>query len=213
MTRLYLIRHGESLSNVEGTFTGQLDIPLSEAGREQARCTAAFLQDVPLEAVYTSDLSRAYETGCIIAQTHSLMAVPTTHLREVHGGLWQGKKYADLEAEFPESYGIWRRQIGLAVPPEGEPVARLQQRVLAFVQSVVCTHPDGCVALATHATPIRVLECLWRGLPLEEMHTVPWVSNASVTIAECDGTGNFRIIQRDLSAHLGKLYTELPTTV
>ncbi len=213
MTQIYFIRHGESESNIDGVFTGQLDIPLSEAGREQARRTAACLKDVPLAAVYSSDLSRAYETGKIIGEPHRLMAIPTPHLREINGGLWQGVRYEELEEQFPDSYGLWRRQIGLAKAPEGETVAALQQRVRSFVEAVVRTHPDQAVAIATHATPIRAMECLWLGVSLEEMHTIPWVSNASVTLVEYDAALIARVVRRDDYRHLEDLHTVLPGTV
>lgn len=213
MTRLYFIRHGESESNIEARFTGQLDIPLSEKGREQARRTAEYLREVPLSAVYASDLSRAYETGQIVAEQHGLTAVPTPHLREIDGGLWQGKRYADLLRLFPDSYGVWREQLGLAVAPEGESVAHLQERVRAYVEAVVRAHFGEHVCIVTHATPIRAMECVWTNTPLMEMHTIPWVSNASVTVVDYDEDLISRVVERDHHQHLADLHTELPKTV
>ena len=213
MTRLYFIRHGESESNIEARFTGQLDIPLSKKGKEQAQLTADFLRQEPIAAVYASDLSRAYETGQIIARTHGLAAIPTPHLREINGGLWQGRRYIDLLSQFPDSYKVWMHQIGLAVAPQGESVAHLQERVRAFVEAVVKAHPDEHVVIATHATPIRAMECVWSGTPLKEMHTVPWTSNASVTIVEYDEALTPHIIARNCYEHLMNLHTELPKTV
>ncbi len=213
MTRLYFIRHGESVSNVINTFTGQLNAELSEIGREQARRTAAYLREMPLDAVYTSDLSRAYETGQIVAELHGLTAIPSPRLREIDGGLWQGEKYDELENLFPDSYGLWRRQLGVAAAPEGESVAQVQQRVRAYVEAIVRSHPDQHVCIATHATPIRSMECIWRGVPLEEMHTIPWVSNASVTIVDYDEDLIPHIVERDHYQHLADIHTELPKTV
>ena len=213
MTRLYFVRHGESESNIEARFTGQLDIPLSEKGRQQALLTAARLRSLPLAAVYASDLSRAYETGRIIAAMHQLDAVPTPHLREINGGLWQGERYEDLLTLYPDSYNIWRKQLGLAVAPQGESVAHLRERVNAFIRAVVKAHPDSHVCIATHATPIRCMESVWGSIPLEEMHTIPWVSNATVTIVDYGEDGTATIVERNSYKHLADLHTELPQTV
>lgn len=213
MTKVYFIRHGESVSNLITQFAGSLDMPLTEKGRAQAVATADFLQDIPFSAVYASDLSRAYDTGAAVARTQDVPIYSTPKLREIYAGDWEGKKYDQLEKEYPESYGIWRTQIGLAECPKGESVAQLQMRIRAFVDNAVSKHPNEIICIATHATPIRVLECLWTDTPLSRMHTIPWVSNASVTIAEYDESGVGRLLQRDLHEHLGDLHTVLAKNV
>lgn len=213
MTKVYFVRHGESVSNLMTQFAGSLDMPLTEKGRAQADATAVFLQDIPFVAVYASDLSRAYDTGSAIALSHNVPIFGTDQLREIYAGDWEGKQYCQLENEYPDSYGIWRRQIGLAECPNGETVAQLQARVHAFVEKTVQKHPNETICIATHATPIRVMECVWTQTPLSQMHTIPWVSNASVTIAEYDAMGNGRLLKRDIHDHLGHLHTVLAKNV
>ena len=212
-TRLYFIRHGESEANRRELFAGSLDMPLTEKGRAQADATAAFLLDIPFTAVYASDLKRAYNTGAAVAQLHGLEAIPTQQLREIFAGLWEGRTYSDLEREHADSYNVWKKTIGLAACPGGESVARLQGRVRACVEEIVHNHPGETVCIATHATPIRVMECLWTHTPLERMHTIPWVSNASVTIAEYDSSLQGRLVERDIHLHLGELHTVLAKNV
>lgn len=212
MATLYFIRHGESVSNLITQFAGSLDMPLTEKGEAQAAATADFLREIPFTAVYASDLCRAYDTGAVVAQSHSIPIHATAELREIFAGDWEGRTYSQLETEFPDSYGVWRSQIGLAQCPNGESVAQLQQRIDAFIRDVVKLHPDEAVCIATHATPIRVMECLWTGTPLSEMHTVPWVSNASVTVAEYEN-GIGKLVARDLHEHLGDLHTVLAKNV
>ena len=81
------------------------------------------------------------------------------------------------------------------------------------MQSIVKKHPGEAVCIATHATPIRVLECLWTDTPLEDMHTIPWVSNASITVAEYALDGTARLLVRDFHQHLGVLSTKLAHNV
>ena len=213
MTKLYFIRHGESVSNLITQFAGSLDMPLTERGRAQATATADFLAGISFSCVYASDLTRAYDTGKAVADIHGIPLYPTTQLREIFAGDWEGKTYSQLEVEYADSYGVWRRQIGLAHCPNGENVSQLQQRIRSFIEEIVRCHPNETICIATHATPIRVMECVWTNTPLEDMHTIPWVSNASVTIAEYDENGFGRLIDRDLHQHLGDLHTVLAKNV
>ena len=212
-TRLYFIRHGESEANRSTLFAGSLDMPLTEKGRAQAEATAAFLQDIPFTAVYASDLKRAFDTGAAVARLHGLESIPMQQLREIFAGQWEGKTYTDLEREFADSYDVWKNNIGLAACPGGESVVHLQERVRACVERIVHSHPGEIICIATHATPIRVMECLWTHTPLEHMHTIPWVSNASVTIAEYDNSLQARLVKRDIHHHLGELHTVLAKNV
>ena len=212
-TQIYFVRHGQSEANRIARFAGSLDMPLSEMGVLQARATAEFLKDVPFSAVYASDLIRAYDTGMATARLHGLDVIPTNRLREIFAGEWEGKTYDELERTYPDGYNTWKTEIGLACCPGGESVAQLQVRIRTAVEQIVRNHPGEVICIATHATPIRVLECVWTDTPLERMHTIPWVSNASVTIAEYDAQGNGRLIARDICEHLGDLYTQMAKNV
>ena len=213
MTRIYFVRHGESESNLITQFAGSLDKPLTDRGREQAALTADYLKDISFAAVYASDLSRAYETGRAIAEQNAVPLFGATALREIYAGDWEGKSYAALERDFADTYGVWRQQIGLAQCPNGESVAQLQARVKQCIEELVARHPNENICVATHATPIRVMECIWTDTPLERMHTIPWVSNASITIAEYGDSDHGKLLERDIHEHLGALYTRLAKNV
>lgn len=213
MTTLYFVRHGQSLSNLLTQFAGSLDTPLTEKGIAQADSTAAFLCDVPFAAVYASDLSRAYNTGAAVAAIQQVPIHAAPQLREIFAGEWEGKLYSELEEKYSESYAVWRHQIGCSKCPGGESVRDLQARIRKCVEEIVRKHPDETICIATHATPIRVMECVWTHTPLELMHTIPWVSNASVTIAQYDDALLGQLVQRDLHDHLGDLRTVLAKNV
>lgn len=212
-TRLYFIRHGESVSNLITQFAGSLDMPLTDKGQTQAQVTAEFLKDIPFTAVYASDLARAFDTGRAVAENQNIPIYPDKRLREIYAGEWEGETYSKLEEDFPDSYGVWRTRIGLAQCPGGESVADLQSRVRECVEEIVHNHPGETICIATHATPIRVMECVWTNTSLEQMHTIPWVSNASVTVAEYDETETGHLLERDLHDHLGVLHTVLAKNV
>lgn len=205
MTTLILIRHGQSTANIRSVFAGSLDMPLTELGLTQAKLTAAYVAaHYSVEAVYASDLSRAFDTGKALADLMNISIIPEKDLREIHAGAWEGHSFEDLKQNFPDSYGIWLSHIGSCVCPEGESVAQLQQRVLATLRRICEENPGRTVAVATHATPIRTLQCHCSGLGLGHMKDIPWVSNASITVAQYDG-GEFTLKDISLDGHLGAM--------
>ena len=212
LTKFYLIRHGESQANAVHQFIGQTDLDLTERGHAQAEATAEFLKGIPVDAIYASDLLRAYHTAVHTAEKKGMGIVKNTALREIYAGLWETRMFDDLPRLFPESFGIWRENIGLARCDEGESVLELQQRVAAEVTRLAELHPGQTVFLFTHATPIRALAALWSGLSPEEMKNLPWASNASVTAAECEN-GVFRLLEYGRNDFQEALTAALPKTV
>ncbi len=210
-TRIYFIRHGESEANQRQIFAGQTDVSLTPLGRRQAACTAEYLRTVALDAVYTSDLLRAVQTAQPVADSHGLPLRMRPALQEIHAGEWEGRPFTELMTR--PDYRQWIQQIGLAHCAGGESVAELQSRIAAAVADIVRRHPGGTVCIVTHAAAIRTQECLWRGVPLAQMHTVPWVSNASVTVADYTAPDTGHLLARDIHAHLGQLETVLPPNV
>ena len=195
MTRLLLIRHGESQANKERTFAGQVDPPLTELGHQQAQCTAAFIKaNYTADAAYASDLQRAYQTGLYAADALGLPLQKEPGFREICGGQWEGRSF------------------GLAQPPGGEAVAALADRVWETLQRVCEKHPGETLVIATHATPLRVL--LWRmsGQPLSYMQQIPWVSNASVTEL-CYENSTLTPVKISQDAHLQDMITKLPSNI
>ncbi len=211
MTKLYFIRHGQSEANVQERFSGHYDTPLTSLGHKQAACTAELLKEIGFTAVYASDLLRAAATGQAVADRCGLPLRTTEQLREINAGEWETQPFTALLKR--DDFGVFRHQIGLSCCPGGESVAQLQRRIRSAVEDIVRAHTGETVCIATHATPIRVMECIWTDTPLEQMHTIPWVGNASVTIAQYDEALNGRLIRRDIHDHLGGLSTELPVNV
>lgn len=213
MTRLLFIRHGESMANIQKRFAGNWDIPLSENGVRQAETAAAYVTaQAAVDAVVSSDLQRAAATGKAIAVRAGCPSAVDPALREIFAGDWEGMTFDELERQFPRSYAVWRTDIGNARCDNGESVAELQARVVAAVRRLAAEYAGQTVVVATHATPIRALQCYCAGLPLSKMHTIPWVSNASITeiIAENDA---LRMVRAGYDDHLGAARTALPKNV
>lgn len=213
MTTLLLIRHGESDANCEGFFAGQLDVNLREKGIEQAKKTAQFISDTyDIDAVYASDLKRAYKTGEIIACACGVDIVTDKGLREINAGQWQGRSFDDLVSEYGKAYSVWLNDIGKCRCDGGESVKELGERVINTLTNIAELNCGKTVAIATHATPIRAVECIVRGYPVENMKNISWVSNASVTEIIYDD-GKWRLINAGMDNHLSELKTTFPANV
>lgn len=210
MTTFLLIRHGESMANTEKRFAGHSDVPLSPLGASQAETTADYIAThYHVDSVYASDLLRAFHTGKAIGDRLNLPVIPDRALREIAAGDWEGVRFDDLQRDFAASYDIWLSDIGNAVCDHGESVAALQTRFLEALRRISAENDGKTVVIATHATPIRALQCHCEGKPLSDMKSIPWVTNASITVAEYENNA-FRLIQAGNDTHLGQNRTTLP---
>jgi probable phosphoglycerate mutase len=158
-TRLIAMRHGETAWNVDTRLQGQLDVPLNDNGREQARRAAqALLHDAP-DVVYSSDLSRALETAQAAAAALGLPVATDTGLRERCFGVWEGHTYAEVEQRWPDESAQWRVRNPAFGPEQGETLQGFYDRVVATATRLAAAHPGQSVLLVAHG---GVLDCLYR---------------------------------------------------
>ena len=213
MTTLLLVRHGESEANRGKFFAGQKDVPLLPSGEEQAALTAKYISETyTVRAVYASDLRRAYRTGETISETLGVPLKAHTGLREVYAGEWQGKTFDLLGRDYAESYSVWCKDIGNCRCLGGESIRELSERVLAACTEIAVAHDGETVVIATHATPIRALQCICSGRDMDEMKNVPWASNASVTEITYDN-GKWSVLRASIDSHLSGKQSALPPNV
>ena len=211
-TTLVFVRHGESNANGKGFFAGQLDIALSQRGLQQAELTANYISKTySVDAVYSSDLQRAYHTAQPIAKACGKEIIQTSQLREIFAGEWQGLCFDELQAQHCTSYGVWLNDIGNAHPTNGESVAMLSSRIWDATQEIANREQNKTVVIVTHATPIRTLLCRLKGFDLNQMKQVPWVSNASVSVVRVDD--GWHLEQEGFDSHLTGLQTHFPANV
>lgn len=139
MPLLALVRHGQSLWNHENRFTGFVDVPLTEKGREEARLAARALQGITFDVAYTSALTRAQETLAIILEAlgQHPPIIRDASLNERHYGDLQGLNKADAARRFGEAQvKLWRRSYDVP-PPNGESLEMTARRVLPFYERAI----------------------------------------------------------------------------
>ena len=213
MTRSLLIRHGETWANRGEIFAGYTDVKLTELGEKQAQVTAKFVTEkYKVDAVYASDLERAFNTGKAVADRIGVETIPEKGMREIFGGAWENVEYAKLCELYPKEYGVWLNNIGKCKCVDGETTEELGQRVFGTLTRIAQENEGKTVVVATHATPVRVTQSLIEQGSLENMQAIPWVSNASVTEIEC-ADGKWKVVAASQDTHLGELKTVLPNTV
>jgi 2,3-bisphosphoglycerate-dependent phosphoglycerate mutase len=140
MPTLALVRHGQSLWNLENRFTGWVDVPLTSKGEDEARAAGQRLRGSSFDVAYTSALTRAQETLRLIIETADLESIPIIRdqaLNERHYGDLQGLNKADTAAKYgEEQVHIWRRSFATP-PPNGEALKDTADRTLPFFERAI----------------------------------------------------------------------------
>jgi probable phosphoglycerate mutase len=184
VTRLLLIRHGQTDAvdrYLAGTAAG---VPLNETGRAQAERLAVLLRQVPLSAVASSPLTRTRETAAPIAESHGLDVQVVPRLTEFDVGQWTGRTFRELEPD-PE----WRRfnaVRSIVRPPGGELMIEVQQRAVSALFDLAAEHSEQTIAVVSHADVIRAALMFFLGIPIDLLHRLD-IAPARISIVTLNG--------------------------
>ena len=159
VTRLLVLRHGQTAWNVDQRIQGQLDIPLNEHGLWQAEQLALALAGEELHAVYSSDLQRAVATAAPLARGAGLALQTDRALRERAFGDFEGVSFREIEQRWPDAAQRWRRREPDFAPGGGETLRQFYARSVQAATQLAARHPGQTVALVAHG---GVLDCLYR---------------------------------------------------
>lgn len=154
MTRLLLVRHGETEWNRVGRWQGHADPPLNATGRRQAAELAERLAGDGIAAVYSSDLARARQTAGAVADRLGLDVVEEPALREIDVGSWSGLTRAEVAEQYPEGFARW---LGGEIGHDGEKREQLTDRAVRATLGIAERHPTDTVLVVTHGGLIRAL--------------------------------------------------------
>lgn len=203
---LLLVRHGQSTANARGIWQGQMEFPLSEEGRKQARSAGRALEGEPFDGLYSSPLSRAFETAEIIREETRFAGevVPVSGLSERQGGILEGRTWAEQEEQNPDLAKKF-----LAIPEEerwelvgaetdDEVIARFDEAL----SSIRSRHPEGArIVIVSHG---GVMRAFLRDLfGPEVLPGAQRAANASITRLQWGDAGP-RLIEVASTAHLAE---------
>jgi len=164
MTSIYLVRHGQTAWNKEEIFRGRTDIPLDENGLKQAELAGEYLKEVEIHAIYSSPLSRAWQTAQKIAQFHNLNVQPLEGIIDMSFGRWEGHAHQEIKEIDRETYRQWREEPHLVRLPGGESLNDVRIRSMAALEEVIRNHPEKTLVLVSHRVINKVLLCAILGL-------------------------------------------------
>lgn len=170
-TWIYLVRHGTVVGAETERFIGHLDVPLSPLGEREIERLAARLADVPLVAVYASDLARSRRSAEIIAQPHGLTPHVEPALREMAMGRWDGLTAKEIHAREPGAFEQWMARVGEYPFPGGESVPELLARAWPVFERIVSVHAGNRVAIVGHGGTNRAILCRALGLSADRLLT------------------------------------------
>ncbi|MFD1426831.1 broad specificity phosphatase PhoE [Kroppenstedtia sanguinis] len=154
---LVWLRHGETQANRERRYCGWSDPALNQVGREQAEEAAEALSGLQVRRIWTSDLLRCRQTAePLLTQFPEAEVEPTSHLRELSFGEWEGFTYDEIHAQAPEQLQRWLAHPHRVSPPGGETGAEMESRLQRWLDRIPLELGSGDVTVAvSHGGPIR----------------------------------------------------------
>ena len=203
MTRLIIVRHGQSLANLNGIFAGRSDFDLTDLGHEQADLVGEYLSKKEnIDVIYSSDLLRAYNTAVPTSRLIGVPIIKDPSLREIDGGLWDGLNVSEIAKRYPEALDRWINDFSSAVCTGGESISDVYLRAVPHICELSCANNGKTVLITTHAIVAKSFNAYSLGFSETEVGRSPDIKNASINIYEMDGA---RVLSTafGITEHLG----------
>ena len=210
-TRFIIVRHGQSIGNAKRVLLGHTNWDLSELGYLQAEATARALSSRRIDAVYSSDLLRAYNTVRPCARARGIEVIPDECLREQFIGEWEGKSVQEITEAYGELFThSWVHEFGTFRAPSGESIPELGERIERALLRIGAENPDRTVLIGCHAAAIRALFGRIKGIAPEELAgALPFPDNASYSEVDYED-GKLTPVSFSNSEHLRDMMTPIP---
>lgn len=183
MTKVILVRHGQTLWNLEMKYQGHCDVALTKKGEEQAKRVAQRLADENIAAVYASDLSRALKTAECIAKKHNLSVVAIPGFREINFGEWEGLTYESINNQWSDTMATLFTHPDETQIPGGETFRAVKERATLALGKLVAEHPDQTIVVVSHGGTIRTLLCSVLNIHLNHLWNIKQ-DNTAVNMLE-----------------------------
>ncbi len=204
VTKLFLIRHGQSAGNAEGRFGGHGPTPLSELGERQARITAKTLAKENITAIYSSDLKRAVQTARPLADLLGIKVHSTKAFRERNVGVLEGLTFDESKTNHPKDYYALVNRHVFHVITEGESYKHLLRRATAELWNILRRHQGERVAVFSHTGAICFMTLHLMGAIRRDTKQTPWIvtSNCGISRFEIRARNNVRLLAINDTRHL-----------
>lgn len=167
MSKLLLVRHGDTEANSAERYWGRSDVRLSASGLRQAERLRHRLSNEKIDAVYSSNLSRALVTAQTIASEHQLEVIACPELCEIDFGKFEGLSFAEVSQLYPEVAKLWAERNPSLEFPEGESLDGFGERVSQFLSRLEKHSSGETILVVAHSGSLRVLVCRLLGIGLQ----------------------------------------------
>ncbi|MBX3289438.1 MAG: histidine phosphatase family protein [Acidobacteria bacterium] len=204
ITRIYLVRHGQSDGNAQGRFGGHGPTPLSELGKAQADVTARLLADEGVSVIYSSDLARAIQTAEPLAELTGSEIHSTSAFRERHVGVLEGLTFDESKKQYPEDYFALINRDVQHVITNGESYKQLLQRTSNALWNIARKHAGQRIAIFSHTGAICFMTLHLMGAVRGSSRSTPWLitSNCGINRFEIRSRRNIRVLALNDTRHL-----------
>lgn len=155
--KVYLIRHGESVANTKGLFSGATDTPLTLLGKKQGSDVSRLLSDVEFDEIYSSPLSRAHDTAMLINNYHNLDIAKVDDLAEMNFGLFEGLTYDEIKSTYPKLTQEWQSNSSGFKFPDGESLSEFYERATKCYVKIVDNSTSDNLLIVAHSGVIRCI--------------------------------------------------------
>ncbi len=204
-SRIILIRHGETDWNKEGRFQGQIDIPLNDNGKRQAKQASEFLKEINFNKAYSSSMMRPFETAKIILGKNNLKINRIDKLVEISHGLWEGKLENEIKDKWPNLLEDWHNNPESVIMPEGESIKDVALRSIFAWESICKEQADGDTTLVVaHDAVNKTLLCHILGLDFSNIWMIKQ-GNGGITVIDIfkDPNKDNVVSALNITTHLG----------
>jgi 2,3-bisphosphoglycerate-dependent phosphoglycerate mutase len=204
ITKLFLIRHGQSAGNAEGRFGGHGPTPLSRLGERQAEITAKALAKEGITALYSSDLDRAVQTAEPLGRLLDIKVNTTKAFRERHVGVLEGLTFDESKEHHPKDYYALVNRNVHHVITQGESYRHLLKRATTELWDILRDHQGGRIAIYSHTGAICFMTLHLMGAIRRDTKQTPWIvtSNCGINRFEIRGRRNIRVLAINDTRHL-----------
>lgn len=199
MTRLYIVRHCESLANLHAVLAGRADFDISEVGQKQLDYLSEAFKDIKLDVIYSSPLIRAYKTAQAMNRYSGCEIIKDINLQEVHLGDYDAQPISILPKE---EFDRWTYTPHLFVAPNGESVPEVGKRGFDEIKKIVGENPGKTVGIATHGGLLRSVMCQIKRLPYERLKEVNWCDNTGINIVDFETPDSWVLVKENDTSHL-----------
>ncbi|MFH1564222.1 MAG: histidine phosphatase family protein [Nitrospirota bacterium] len=209
MTKIILVRHGQTSWNLSEIFRGRIDIDLDSVGIEQAKLLGRSLSIMQINAVYSSPLKRALNTSIPIANYHQIEVNIDDRFIDINYGDWQGKSQEEVKETFKELYQKWLKDPHLLKIPDGETLEEVRIRAVIGLNQILSEHNEGTIVIVSHRVINKVLICALLGLDNSSFWQIKQ-DTACFSIFNYDER-NFILTLHNESCHLKPIQTQHET--